>query len=222
MRYFSSFPQGLCLYHIWTASHLVCLAQGTHAHHKVLLQRCSPCSGTTLVRVIGFTLFIFQGSFRYALSPSSRQTFLALESSLLPPPAPLAKLPCLTTAQTPAARLQAPRRHCTRALEGHFNWIRLYKAELAPWASPAPPNKGASHPPLPGRLPGLGTGTMAAPPPCPRAWPLAVHRPSSTPMGDDSHSTALPSRTKDLLHLQSCPAFNFFLILLARRDTLQL
>lgn len=199
----------------------MCLAQGTRAHHKALLQRCSPCSGTTLVRVISFTLFIFQGSFRYALSPSSRQTFLALECSLLPPPAPLAKLPCLTTAQRPAARPQAPRRHCTRVLEGRFNWIRLCKAELGPWASPAPPDKGASHPPPLAQLPGLGTGTVAAPPPCPRAWPLAVHRPSSTPVGDDSHSTALPSRTKDLLHLQSCPAFNFFLILLARRDTLQ-
>lgn len=57
--------------------------------------------------------------------------------------------------------------------------------------------------------------------PEPGLWMSTDHlRPSPAPMGGHGHSTTLPPRTKDLLHLQGCPVFNFFLILLARRDML--
>jgi len=141
--------------------------------------------------------------------------FVALGCSLLPPLAPLANLLCPTQSSETSRLPEAPRWHCTPGL----NWLGLCQAELPPSTSPAPPDKGASHPPVPAQLPGLGMSTVA-PPPCPRAWPLVVHRPSPAPMGDHGHSTTWPPTTKDLLYLQFCLAFNFFLTLLTRRDTL--
>lgn len=93
----------------------MCLAQGRRGHHRVLLQWFSTCCGTTLAfREISFILFskaldgaVARCSFKYTLSTCSRKMFLALVCSTLLPSAPLAQLPCLTTAQRPAAHPQA-------------------------------------------------------------------------------------------------------------------
>lgn len=80
------------------------------------------CSGSApavaphwvLEKLVSFYLFskaldgaVARCSFKYTLSTCSRKMFLALMCSTLLPSAPLAQLPCLTTAQRPAAHPQA-------------------------------------------------------------------------------------------------------------------
>lgn len=76
-------------------------------------------------------------------------------------------------------------------LEGDFNCISSGKADLSLWASDTPPGKGSST------LLCLTSSHSWAQAP----WLILHHALGLWLSPDQSHSTTLPSRTKDLLHL---------------------